>query len=187
MPELSRSAHARALARRTSAPLRLTDYRLGLRRGRCARSRCRSRYAIVRVTVDTRDPERTDRAGTLECSLCGHTWTRVTVPPLKLTSGQAPRILLTLILPPDPGDGRRTYTTTRGAQRVTGSDARIVANASYGALALALADWRGYSARTLAARHRAIDAPRPLPADPAIRDQLDRITALQTTIDSYAQ
>lgn len=67
-------------------------------RGRCRKGRCRSRWAVARVSIDFRDPDRADRVATHECAACGHVWRRVKVPPITSQAGyQAVR--LTLILP----------------------------------------------------------------------------------------
>lgn len=138
----SRSAVARGLARRVGVALEQTDFRAGLRRGRCAQRRCPSRFAIVRVTIDLRDPTRQDHSATLECALCGRTWTRAPVPDLRLSGGRQPRVLLTIHAPPPRGESRRTYRTTRGALRVVGTDSRTIVNASYRDLEIALEDWQ---------------------------------------------
>lgn len=184
---LTRSAAARRLARATGVPLAITDFRSALRRGRCARRRCDSRLAVVRVTIDLRDPTRQDYAGTLECVQCQHVWTRATVPELR---GRNQAVALTIITPPD--EAMRTYRTTRGAMRVVGTDARILTNASYRDLSLELAAWRIRSdaarARIGRTQDRALVA---LAADRIARDveptpdmsaAMSRIRALQAAI-----
>jgi len=148
-----RDATAALLAARVGRHRSTADYRHGLRRGRCHRRGCASTFAIVRVTVDTRDPERTDRSATLECALCGRVWGGTTVPDLRLTGGALPRVLVTLILP--PAHAPTFGLSPRGLTIRHGTDARIVRNATYTALAAALADWRERSGRVLGRRHDA--------------------------------
>lgn len=151
-----RDASAAILCARLGIDRRTRDLRHGLRRGRCRRRGCESRYAAVRVTVDTRDPERTDRSATLECALCGHVWGAATVPELRLHDGGLPRILVTLILPPLRGEGVRIGWTRRGRAIRSGSDALLVREATYAQLVQALAEHRERNARATARREAAL-------------------------------
>lgn len=96
----------------------------------------------MRVTIDTRDPERTDRSALMECALCGHVWGATTLPDLRLRNGAMPRVLLTLILPPARGTGARIWYNRRGRAIRVGTDALVVTDASYTQLADALSDHR---------------------------------------------
>jgi hypothetical protein len=97
-------------------------------RGKCLGKRCRSRWGVVRVSLDFRDPERIDRIATLECADCGRTWRRVPVP--RLTSPQGYQtVRLTLIL-------RATVRRwiSRGRWHREGDDAIVVPDANVGDL-----------------------------------------------------
>lgn len=128
---------ARERARRTTGvPAYAADFTTI--RGRClARKkgrRCRSRYGLVRLSIDYTD--RRDRAmlATVECAECGHTWYRTT-PPNAL--GEHQSVLLDLIL---PSEQRRWYA--RGRWHVTGEDSVTLHNATWAELMSASADWR---------------------------------------------
>jgi hypothetical protein len=99
------------------------------------------------VTVDTRDLERADRAATLECALCAHTWGGTRLPDLRLHDGAATRVVLTLILPPRRGEGQRIWYNRLGNAVWSGADAQTVANATYTQLAQALEDHQDRGAR----------------------------------------
>lgn len=94
-------------------------------RGRCQHGRCKSRYAVVRVTLDFRlDP--VERYAATECTACGRTWRRVRVPALRSPAGyQSTR--LTIILP-----ARVRRWRSRGHWRREGDDAAIVVDADLG-------------------------------------------------------
>jgi len=158
----NRAATVRRLCERIGRDRRGADYLRGLRKGRCRKRGCDSLYAITRVTIDTRDLERTDRSAVLECALCGHTWTAAPVPDMRLWGGALPRVLITLILPPRRGTGLRIGYLRSGRAIRTGTDALTVPNASYREMGLALEDWsrRGERAaeKREAARQAAADA-----------------------------
>lgn len=97
-------------------------------RGRCLKGRCRSRWAVVRVSIDFRDPERIDRIATTECAACGHTWRRVREPRITSAAGYQ-SVRLTLIL---PASYERWYA--RGRWHREGDDAVILREASIGDL-----------------------------------------------------
>lgn len=93
-------------------------------RGRCLKRRCSSRWGVVRVTLDFRDPERIERFAALECAACGRVWRRCKVPPITSREGyQAVR--LTLIL---PATMHRWYA--RGRWHAEGEDAVIIGEAN---------------------------------------------------------
>lgn len=117
-------------------------------RGRCLKRRCRSRWAVVRVSVDFRGVE-VDQFATLECAICGHTWRACKVPPLASREGyQAVR--LTLIL---PGNVNRWFSRKRWHR--TGDDAVILREADMGDLDEAAREHRARADRRMAAKARA--------------------------------
>lgn len=120
-----RAAYDRA-TRAAGLPHYLSD--LKPVRGRCLKRGCRSRWGVVRVSLDFRDPARIDRIATLECAACGHVWRRVREPGLVSAAGyQAVR--LTLIL---PAAMRRWFA--RGRWHAQGSDAVVLTEADLGDL-----------------------------------------------------
>jgi hypothetical protein len=150
-----RDATAARLCQRLGRQRLQADYRHGLRQGRCRKRGCDSRYGIVRVVIDTRDPERTDRGAHLECALCGHVWGATAIPDLRLRDGALPRVLLTLILPPARGTGARIWYNRNGRAIRVGTDALTVTDASYTQLADALSDHRARRLRWLERREAA--------------------------------
>src|SRR5512146_79611 len=91
-----------ALKRRAARDSGLARWEADLRlvRGRCLARRCRSRWGVVRVSLDFRDASGVDRLATVECAACSRTWRRVHPPALRNADGtQAVR--LTLVLPGD--------------------------------------------------------------------------------------
>lgn len=134
-------------------------------RGKCRRSRCRSRWAIVRVSLDFRDPERIDRYATTECAACGDVWRRVKVPPITSAAGyQAVR--LTLIL---PSAVKRWHS--RGHWHREGDDAAILREADIGDL--------DEAARNHASREATVAARKA--RDKARRAESDRLAHEATT------
>jgi len=120
-----RGAHHRA-----TLAANLPEYLSDLRpvRGRCLGRRCKSRWGIVRVSLDFRDPATVDRLATIECASCGRTWRRCKVPPITSPGGyQAVR--LTLIL---PASMHRWFA--RGRWHAEGSDGVVLAEATIGDL-----------------------------------------------------
>ena len=75
MAALCRRDAVRAAARDAGIPGWSSDIKPV--RGRCLRRRCKSRWAVPRVSLDFRDPDRVDRLATLECVSCGRTWRRI--------------------------------------------------------------------------------------------------------------
>lgn len=122
-----------------------------LRRGRCAKRGCKSRYAVVRITYDLRDRREVLTSATLECAECGRTWRRTRVPDLREWKN-VQRHALTLILPPEK---RVKIWVTRGHIKREGDDALIVENANYGLLMDAMAEWRKRNGTYEAAKARA--------------------------------
>lgn len=124
-PIKRRAAHHRA-----TLAAGIPEYASDIRpvRGRCRKGRCKSRWAVARVSIDFRDPERSDRVATLECAACGHVWRRVKVPPIVSPDGyQAVR--LTLIL---PASAERWYS--RGRWHREGDDGVLLREADIGDL-----------------------------------------------------
>lgn len=148
----TRDQSVAALCARLSLTRATMDLRHGLRRGRCRKRGCDSRYAVVRVTIDTRDPERVDRSAALECALCGHTWRSCAMPDLRLRNGGLPRVLLTLILPPRRGESRRVWYNRAGNPVWSGADAQTVREATYTQLSEAIADHDRRAERSAAKR-----------------------------------
>jgi hypothetical protein len=145
-----RSAHHRA-----TVAAGLPEYASDMRpvRGRCLKRGCRSRWAVVRVSIDFRDPARTDRIATHECAVCARIWRRVTVPPITSAEGyQAVR--LTLIL---PATANRWFA--RGRWHREGSDGIVLRDATIGDLDEAARN-HSASADRLASRKAAAKASR---------------------------
>lgn len=107
------------------------------------------------MVIDTRDPERTDRAAHLECALCGHVWGATALPDLRLRDGALPRVLITLILPPARGTGARIWHNRNGRAIRVGTDALTINDATYAQLTDALADHRARRERWLERREAA--------------------------------
>lgn len=123
---LSRRAAARVARDAAAIPGYLSDLRPV--RGKCRRPRCGSRWGIVRVTLDFRDPERIDRFSATECAKCGHVWRRVREPAITSPAGyQAVR--LTLIL---PATMNRWFA--RGHWHREGDDGVVIPEANIGDL-----------------------------------------------------
>lgn len=118
---LTRRAACHVTAEAAGLPAYLSDLRPV--RGKCRRPRCQSRWAVVRITLDFRDPERIERFAATECVKCGHVWRRVAEPRITSPAGyQAVR--LTLIL---PATFDRWYS--RGRWHREGDDAVILGEA----------------------------------------------------------
>jgi hypothetical protein len=190
---LTRSACARRLARAHGLPLASTDFRASLRRGVCARKRCDSRLAVVRVTVDLRDPLRQDYSAVLECAQCGHVWTSTRVPELRRGPSQGQHVALTIHTPPPHGEAMRAYTPRAGARaRIVGTDARTITNATFRDLARELGDWRERADRARSRVGRAQDRAlvtlatdriaRDVEPTPDMRAAMARIRDLQAAI-----
>lgn len=97
-------------------------------RGRCRKRSCGSRWGVVRVSIDFRDPATVDRIATIECAACGRVWRRVREPRITSADGyQAVR--LTLIL---PATADRWYS--RGRWHREGDDAIVLRDADIGDL-----------------------------------------------------
>lgn len=95
-------------------------------RGRHQRKPCRSRWGVVRVSLDFRG-ERVDRIATVECAVCGRTWRR-TRPPERLTSRDGYQTgRLTVIL---PRSARRWFA--RGRWHREGDDGTVIRDATIG-------------------------------------------------------
>jgi hypothetical protein len=99
-------------------------------RGRCLggtkRKPCPSRWAVIRVSLDFRDPERVDRLAVLECAQCGRVWRRVKPVAIRSREGyQAVRINVIL-----PAVANRWYS--RGRWKVEGTDALVLVDADLG-------------------------------------------------------
>lgn len=94
--------------------------------GRVKRRPCGSRWGVVRVSLDFRDPARVDRLATLECASCGRTWRRVKAPAVRSLAGYQ-SVRLTVIL---PATAKRWYS--RGVWHVDGTDAAILRDADLG-------------------------------------------------------
>lgn len=129
---------------RAGIPAYLSDFRLVP--GSCAKRRCRSRYGVVRLSIDMTSRERCETLATIECADCGRTWRRIRAP--RLTEYQRTR--LTLIL---PGDQRRWYS--RGHWHTEGHDAFVIRDATQLELMAAQDDWRTRNAQYLDAKSRA--------------------------------
>lgn len=124
-PVSARRSAVRAACRAGGLPRWSADIRTV--RGRCLRRRCRSRWGVVRVSLDFTG-ERVDRLATVECATCGRTWRRITPPPIRSEAGyQAVR--LTLIL---PANARRWYS--RGRWHREGDTAEVLGEADLGDL-----------------------------------------------------
>jgi hypothetical protein len=147
MVRAKRGPSAKACRSRQRAALKLPAYLADFRLipGQCRAKRCRSRYGVVRLSVDTRNRERLDRIATIECAQCGHTWRRTTPPALS----EYQRTRLTLIL---PGNERRWYA--RGRWRVSGEDAVTIPDATQAELMAACDDWRKRNEQQLLAKAR---------------------------------
>lgn len=99
-------------------------------RGRCLggtkRKPCPSRWGVVRVSLDFRDPARVDRLAVVECATCGRVWRRCTPPAIRSREGyQSVRINLIL-----PATMNRWYS--RGHWHVEGDDASVLRDADLG-------------------------------------------------------
>lgn len=147
MVRAKRGPSAKACRSRQRAAVRLPAYLADFRlvAGHCRAKRCKSRYGVVRLTVDTRSRERLERFATVECASCGHTWRRTKTP--ALAEYQSTR--LTLIL---PGDERRYYN--RGRWHLEGGDT-VIRDATQADLMAACEDWRKRNEQQLAAKARA--------------------------------
>lgn len=121
-------------------------------RGKCRKGRCRSRWGVVRLTIDFRDPRRVDRFATLECAVCGHVWRRVSDGTAITSREGYQAVRLTLIL---PGSVNRWYS--RGHWHREGDDAVILREADIGDLDEAARDHRKREDRLAATRQRAAD------------------------------
>jgi hypothetical protein len=95
-------------------------------RGRVKRKPCGSRWAVPRVSLDFRDPERVDRLAILECVSCGRKWRRIKPPAVRSSAGYQ-SVRLDVIL---PATANRWYS--RGAWHREGEDALILRDADLG-------------------------------------------------------
>ena len=139
----SRQGLATRQRRATGIPAYLAEFRLIP--GSCAKRRCKSRYGVIRLSIDTRSRERIDTVATVECASCGRTWRRTRTP--KLTEYQSTR--LTLIL---PATLHRWYS--RGHWHTEGSDALVIRDAAWSDLIEAQADWKRRNGQLLDAKAR---------------------------------
>lgn len=139
----SRLGLAAKQRRELELPAYLADFRLIP--GACRKRRCKSRYGVVRLSLDYRDRDRVDRLATVECALCGRTWRRCREP--RLAEYQSCR--LTLIL---PHAQRRYYARKRW--HVEGADAIVIRDATQSDLMAASGDWHARHDRREAARAR---------------------------------
>lgn len=159
------SIDRRAAHHRATVAADLPEYASDIRpvRGRCRKGRCRSRWAVVRVSIDFRDPARIDRYATTECAACGDTWRRVKVPAITSAAGyQAVR--LTLIL---PATFDRWYSRKRWHRE--GDDAAVLREATISDLDEAA---RNHASREATlARRKAADKARNEAADRAIHER----------------
>lgn len=130
--------------RELELPAYLADFRLVP--GQCRKRRCKSRYGVIRLSLDFTSRERVDRFATVECAACGHTWRRCREP--RLAEYQTTR--LTLIL---PSSQRRWYA--RGRWHVQGTDAIVLRDATQLDLMAAFDDWRVRNGQYLDSRARA--------------------------------
>ena len=120
----------RAAHHRATVAAGVPEYQSDIRpvRGKCRKGRCRSRWGVVRVSIDFRDRETVDRIATVECALCGHVWRRVSVPRLTSSAGYQ-SVRLTLIL---PATVNRWFA--RGRWHAEGEDAVVLREATIGDL-----------------------------------------------------
>jgi hypothetical protein len=139
----SRLGLAAKQRRELELPAYLADFRLIP--GICRRRRCKSRYGVVRLSLDYRDRDRIDRFATVECAACGKTWRRTREPRL----GEYQSCRLTLIL---PHAQRRYYARKRW--HVEGDDAIVIRDATQSDLMAASGDWHARNERRQAARVR---------------------------------
>ena len=116
-------------------PAYLAD--LKLVRGSCLErkrgKRCRSRYGIVRLSIDFRSARSRDTLATVECARCGHVWYRTRPPAL----GEYQSVRLTLILP-----AYLNRWFARGRWHAEGSDGLVLTDATWADLIEAQTDWR---------------------------------------------
>lgn len=122
----------------------------GLVRGRCAARKCQNRYAIVRVTVDFRNPREKLWAAELVCVSCDRVWAATKVPDLAAYKN-VQRHRLLLVLPPEK---TVHIWISRGRVQRQGDDALIVDNATYGAFMDANREWTRRNERTREAAWR---------------------------------
>lgn len=149
MAALCRRDAVRAAARDAGIPMYASDIRP--RRGKCMKRRCKSRWAVPRVSLDFRDPDRIDRLATLECASCGRTWRRIPDGTTVRTPGTgylAARV--TLILPSTAHRWR-----SRGRWHREGSDGLVLVNADVGELEDAVDTHRVRMGKRADARERA--------------------------------
>jgi hypothetical protein len=139
----------------------------GIVRGRCAAKRCESRYAIVQVTFDFRDPKSVLQSAELVCAACDRIWRRTHVPDLAQHKNLQ-RHRLVLIVPPEK---RVRIWANRGHIHREGDDATILVNATYSLLMDAYAEWRKRNGRVLEAEARRL-AKRQAAAEEAEREWL---------------
>lgn len=94
--------------------------------GKVKRRPCGSRWGIVRVSLDFRDPDRVDRLAIVECASCGRKWRRIKPPAIRSAAGYQ-SVRLDVIL---PASAKRWYS--RGAWHREGDDAVILRDADLG-------------------------------------------------------
>lgn len=172
---MSSSINRRCAHHRATVAAGIPEYSSDIRpvRGRCRKGRCKSRYAVIRVSIDFRDPTRLDRYATTECAACGATWRRVKVPAITSPEGyQAVR--LTLIL---PATVKRWFN--RGYWHREGEDALILREADISDVIEAQSLYSAHAAK-LADRKARDKARRELAdreATERTRDLLERLAA----------
>jgi len=182
-PDPDRSTAVRLAAARAGLPA----YGLNLAtvRGRCRARRCRSRWGVIRVTVDLRGRE-VDRFAHVECAACGRVWRRTRIVPMHDRHSRQ-TVLATAIL---PASAHRWYA--RGRWHREGDDAHVLREASLSDLDEAARAFRARQGRVLARLQRARDRRQELEAAAmtryrALRERLDDITDAQARIEAAAQ
>jgi hypothetical protein len=141
-------------------------------RGRCLARKCKSRWGIVRVTLDFR-PVAIERYAHVECARCGRVWRRVPIRPLRDRHGYQ-TVAVTAIL---PASVSRWFA--RGRWHQDGDDALVVAECSLADLDEAARAHRKLADRVAAvkARRAAVRAERERVAGVEMRDLLARLAA----------
>lgn len=94
--------------------------------GRVKRKPCGSRWGVVRVSLDFRDPDRVDRLAVVECASCGRVWRRVKPPTIRSTAGYQ-TVRLDVII---PATMKRWFS--RGHWHREGDDSEILRDADLG-------------------------------------------------------
>lgn len=117
--------------------------------GRVKRKPCGSRWGVIRVSLDFRDPERVDRLATIECASCGRVWRRTKPVAVRSAAGYQ-SVRLTIIL---AATANRWYS--RGTWHRDGDDAVILRDADLGDVDDAARAHNAHLAARLAAKARA--------------------------------